>query len=427
MDIVRGGQISRKSFLAGGVGVAAAPYLAGLQSGDASAETAESDRPPVDDYPLVKAGLWVRGPNLKDSAGNFQARQEHAAAVLDGFVYLIGGFVPIRPAPEPTANNPEPFPFAGTGEMIVYTPSDRPAVGSARPGRWVTLPAGSSFPHADAHHVMAATHLGRIWAFGGHSGPFSPTDAVFVFTPDGKNTPDGTWSAVRRSDGTACRANDPGRLRLPSRRAAGAAVSVGNRIYVLGGVVPFPASPDPVNQAIRTTDSVIYLDTKRFPLTWRRAPSMRERREHFNVVFADGRLWVFQGRNERTTHMRGVESLAPAVPVWRREQDAPVGAGANVLARIGRRVYSFGGEFIASNITGTLTSSQFFDLDSRSWSRLQTRKRAEPLDASGADSKHGTYGAVIVEDGKHKLMSPGGAATAWFDPMSKVHVFLPHG
>ena len=105
--------------------------------------------------------------------------------------------------------------------------------------------------------------------------------------------------------------------------------------------------------------------------------------------------------------------------------ESSFGASANVLGRIGRRVYSFGGEFIASNISGTVTASQFFDLDTRSWSRLQPTVQTTPLDATGADNKHGTYGAVIRENGQEKVISPGGAATAWFDPMSKVHIFTP--
>ena len=182
---------------------------------------------------------------------------------------------------------------------------------------------------------------------------------------------------------------------------------------------------DPANLRISVRS---YLDTTKFPLTWRRAPALRESREHFNAVYADGRIWVFQGRNERSTHLRSVESLAVDDGHgggWRKEQDAPFGAGANVLGRIGRRVYSFGGEFIASNVTGTVTSSQFFNLDTRSWSRLETTTKKAPLDAAGADNKHGTYGVVITENGQEKILSPGGASTAWFDPMSKVHVFTP--
>ncbi len=34
---------------------------------------------------------------------------------------------------------------------------------------------------------------------------------------------------------------------------------------------------------------------------------------------------------------------------------------------------------------------------------------------------------TIVENGVPKILAPGGAATAWFDPMSKVHVFTPPG
>ena len=388
-----------------------------VRPGDARAadalDTGRGPERPISAYPLVTGGVWSRGQNLRDAAGRYQARQEHAAAVLNGFVYLIGGFVPIQPPPAPTENTPEPFLFVGTGEILVYTPLGHPASGPAVPGGWVSLPPESSFPHESMHHINAVAHRGEIWAFGGHAGPFTPTRGVFVFTPRSATDPRGTW---RHLD-----------LELPEARSAGAAVSAGNRIYLLGGVVPSPNSPDPINRSIRTTTSVIYLDTTESPLRWRTAPAMHERREHFNAVYADGRIWVFQGRNERSTHLRGVESMAVRRHGggWRKEQDAPFGASANVLGRIGRRVYSFGGEFIASNISGTVISSQFFDLDTRSWSRLRTTVRTTPLDASGADSKHGTYGAVIAENGRQKIISPGGAATAWFDPMSKVHVFEP--
>src|SRR6266567_9556742 len=107
-----------------------------------------------------------------------------------------------------------------------------------------------------------------------------------------------------------CITSTPSRTGARFGRSAGAAVSVGNRIYLIGGVVPSPNSPDPINRSISTTASVIYLDTTESPLRWRTAPSLRESREHFNAVYADGRTWVFQGRNERSTHLRGVESLA---------------------------------------------------------------------------------------------------------------------
>jgi hypothetical protein len=150
-------------------------------------------------------------------------------------------------------------------------------------------------------------------------------------------------------------------------------VSFGDRIYLMGGVVPFEGSPDPVNQSIRTTASVLSLDTTSFPLRWVEAPALHESREHFNAVVVDGRIWLFQGRSEASTHMRGVESMRPGHGGWRKE----------------------------------------------------TTVETTPLDATGADAKHGTYGVTIVEEGVAKILAPGGAATAWFDPMSRVHVFVP--
>lgn len=386
-------------------------------------EQTGNDEParPVSSYPLKVGGTWVRGANLRDAQGRLQARQEHAAVNLNGFVYLIGGFVPIQPPPTPTENNPEPFPFEGTGEILAYTP-----VGHASPypqGAWQSLPATSSFPRPAMHHIQAVSHQGRIWALGGHAGPFAPTDGIFVFTPNGPDDPAGSWTQINASDGGPC--SGSGCFTLPVPRSAGAAVSMGNRIYLMGGVVPTPNSPDPVNMSIGTTHSVIYVDTSQYPLTWQTAQPMHTGREHFNATVYGGRIWVFQGRNEISTHLRAVESLDPGDEDWTDEEEAPVGASANILARVGDQVYSFGGEFIASNITGTLTASQVFDLSTRSWSRLQTTIETAPLDATGADNKHGTYGLTFVEGGVTRIMAPGGASTAWFAPMSRVHIFTP--
>ena len=413
--------ITRSALLAGVAAMATGLLFArpALANED---DRAGENRRPVASYPLQEHGTWERGANLRDSEGRLQARQEHAAVNHNGFVYLIGGFVPIQPPPAQTENNPEPFPFFGTGEILVYTPVGHPS--PYAPGTWHSLEKGSSFPRGSMHHIVAVSHKGRIWALGGHAGPFEPTAGVFVFTPRNENDPNGTWTQVRVSDGKPC-GNGDECLRLPEERSAGAGVSVGNRIYLMGGVVDFTNSPDPVNESIQTTASVIYLDTTQFPLTWVQSAPMRTRREHFNATVFEGRIFVFQGRNEVSTHLRKAESFDVKNDDWSDEEEAPVGSGANILSRIGDQVYSFGGEFIASNITGTLTASQVFDIPSRSWSRLKTTVRTAPLDASGADNKHGTYGITFEENGVSKIMAPGGASTAWFAPMSKVHIFTP--
>jgi hypothetical protein len=200
-------KITRKTFLVGTGSLVASPLLANPTGG--AGGDRHPDGPPVSAYPIITGGTWVRGANLKDAQGRFQARQEHAAVVLNGFVYLIGGFVPIQPPPQPTENNPEPFAFEGTGEVLVYTPQGQPALPPAVPGQWVSLPSRSSFPLPDMHHIVAVSHRGRIWAFGGHAGPFAPTDGVFVFTPEHPGSPVGTWSPVRVADGRPCRPGEP--------------------------------------------------------------------------------------------------------------------------------------------------------------------------------------------------------------------------
>ena len=379
---------------------------------------------PVANFPTIQGGVWSRGANLVDRRGRFQPRQEHAAVELNGFVYLIGGFVPPPRPPRPTPNEPEPFPFVGTGQVQVYTPRGHPAAPRARQGRWAPLSRRSSFPREEKHHIVAVTHKGEIWAFGGHAGEFRPTSDVYVFRPRSRRSPDGRWRRVRADNGQACQ-RPADCLRLPSARAAGAAVSIGDRIYLMGGVEPYPNSPDPVNFSIRTTSSVLVLDTSQRPLRFEPAPALGQSREHFNAIVAQGRIWVFHGRNEISTRLAGVESWAPGEPAWRAEPDAPVGTSANVLAAVRDCVYSFGGEFTASNVTGTLNASQVFHLPTRTWRRLETQTRKRPRDASGATTKHGTYGVVFRERGATRIMAPGGASTAWFDPMSKVHVFTP--
>lgn len=371
---------------------------------------------------VIKGGQWVRIANLKDAQGRFQARQEHSAVELNGFVYLIGGFIPAVPEPKGTEEDPEPFRYTATREILAYVP----ASGGAREGKWVSLDPSGWFPKENYHHIMSVAHQGRIWSLGGHNGiRWFPSDTVFVFTPKSSTDPNGTWSQVRVADGGPCHPPADTCLKLPEPRAAGTAVSLGTSIYVLGGVVFNYGARDPINESVRTTATVWRLDTTHFPLRWQPVPQMRDRREHFNAVTYRGRIWVFLGRNEVSTHMRSAESWAPGDAAWRREPDAPIGASANILARVGDCVYSFGGEFIASNVTGTVSEAQAFHLPSRSWRLVDSTFAKQPFDATGATSKHGTYGLTFTENGVTKIMAPGGANLAWFSPMSRVHVFVP--
>lgn len=132
--------------------------------------------------------------------------------------------MPVQPPPEPTEDDPEPFRFTPTDEVLAYTPAGHPSGGDA--ARWRSLSDASRFPHVEYHHIMSVAHEGRIWSIGGHAGDFDPQDTVYVFTPDGMDTADGSWSAVLTSDGAPCDPAADECLKLPKARAAGAAVSM---------------------------------------------------------------------------------------------------------------------------------------------------------------------------------------------------------
>ncbi|HHY93504.1 MAG TPA: hypothetical protein GX513_00625 [Firmicutes bacterium] len=121
-----------------------------------------------------------------------------AAVLLDGTVYLFGGWDGSRSLDQVLAFHPD--------TAIVETLP-------------VRLPSGR-------HHVAAAAHDGRIWLFGGQAGTV-PLDDVLLFTPGREGQPPSLQQV--------------GRLPRPVSRAG--AVSWGGELYVLGGFGSGGASP----------------------------------------------------------------------------------------------------------------------------------------------------------------------------------------
>ena len=112
------------------------------------------------------------------------ARSEMRAAVVDGIIYVPGG-------------------FGGLTSFEAYDPAN---------DSWTEL---APMPEP-AHHLMVAGHSGKVFVFGG--GPdmsWQATASIFVYDPAAE-----TWTA-----GGA----------MPERRMSGEAVSLGDFIYLVGG------------------------------------------------------------------------------------------------------------------------------------------------------------------------------------------------
>ena len=107
--------------------------------------------------------------------------------------------MPIRPDPDPTEEDPEPFRFTPTNEMLVYVPAGHAAAEDGAAGEWRVLDRESWFPHDTYHYMMAAIHDGEIWAIGGHYGDFDPVDTLHIFRPGGEDDPNGAWRKIDAS------------------------------------------------------------------------------------------------------------------------------------------------------------------------------------------------------------------------------------
>ena len=164
--------------------------------------------PPSEVVPDLNKGLWVSGPNLPSS------RQDAAAAVLGGRIYLVGGFGPhdrqmdttlvLEPLPAQLYLPNAPLPvIVGSGQSAGPTPNPRL-------GEWVSA---APIPVA-VDHAAAAELGGFLYVVGGRQG---------------RRVSGGLWRYDPVSDvWTALAA-------MPIRRYQPTAQAVNGKLFVIGG------------------------------------------------------------------------------------------------------------------------------------------------------------------------------------------------
>lgn len=256
------------------------------------------------------------------------ARSEHPAAVVGDEVVVAGGFIEV-----------------GVGRTGVT-----PTVEAYAPetDTWHAL---LDLPEA-RHHGMSAAVGQRLFFMGGYTPAGDPSASVWELV-------EGEW--VDRGA-------------LPTPVAAGAAVTMGESIFVIGGVpegnvyrydiqddtwaaVPAPDTPREHVAAV-ALDGEIWAIAGRwegeiFDTTeiynpdarlWRAGPSLLEARSGFGAVVIDGSIFVAGGEVfspdealdsvERLEHFRGQ---------WEVIQSLPHGLHGNPLVAIGTEIYLPGG------------------------------------------------------------------------------------
>ncbi|HVK03097.1 MAG TPA: kelch repeat-containing protein [Armatimonadaceae bacterium] len=221
---------------------------------------------------------WTRLPDLP------APRTEVAAAEFQGLLVVAGGYDAAG---------------ASSASVVAFSPTPR---------RWdaiTSLPAGRN-------HLALASVAGRLFAVAGYGPPDNnPAPTTDLWEYDAA-------AFVWRS-----------RAPLPLARAAHAAVALGGKLYVVGGVGPSAAvtlSYDPV------VDS------------WsQRAPIPTEREHLAAAPLPGGRLLAVGGR-VGVTNLAAAEIYDPAQDRWQAAAALPLARSGLTAATVNGQVYVTGGE-----------------------------------------------------------------------------------
>jgi len=262
---------------------------------------------PQDCAPDALDALGGAGPGTWDSLVPLPiARTELSAAVVDGMLYVGGGRDPTDAAER----------------FFAYDP--------------VADSWDERAPHPLAlHHAPMAAHAGLVFTLGGYLSPgFSPSGEVFAYDP--------------MTDSWAPRAP------MPEARGAGGAATIGDRIYVIGGVGP--------GNSLRA--AVLIYD----PIAddWSSGMDMPTPREHLAVATLDGLVYAAGGRMfSAASNSDVLEAYDPVANSWSSLSPMPTARGgiAGAALEVAGLLFVFGGE---SNAL-TFRASEAYDPGSDTW------------------------------------------------------------
>lgn len=226
---------------------------------------------------LAQPGQWLARAPMPTP------RQETTPAVLNGRIYLPGG-------------------FNASAQAVTTVEAYDPATNT-----WSTPPP---LPEI-LHHYGLATVGGRMYLLGGYTGnSFTPTNRAYVFIPDSN-----LWRRIAN---------------MPVARGAHAAVEFGGRIYLFGGITNIGDS--------RRTDMYNPLTD-----TYTNLAQMPTAREHLAAARIDSLIYVVGGRIGATNN-NVLEAYSPVSNRWYTKAPMPTARGGLAASALYGRLYVCGGE-----------------------------------------------------------------------------------
>jgi N-acetylneuraminic acid mutarotase len=234
-------------------------------------------------------------------------RSEFAAAVIDDWIYVVGG-------------------FGGLAQVDCFHPAT---------GTWATAP---DLP-VGVHHVGVASLDGKLYAAGGYTEGGPATAILWAYEPEA-----GKWAE---------------RAPMNTSRGALGLVALDGKLYAIGGATEQLGGP--VTGAVEIYD----------PLTdtWEPGAEMPTPREHLAVAAGDGRIFAVGGRangDEDDTLAAAAEAYDPATDSWETLPPLPTPRGGVSGAYTSDHMIAFGGE----RGTTTFDTVEAFDVDTGTWVEL---------------------------------------------------------
>lgn len=220
---------------------------------------------------------------------------------------------------------------------------------------WSSAP---DLPGAAVENAAATTWNGKLYVFGGSTGPFSgAVDNAHVFDPATQQ-----WNPLAP---------------LPTARGGATASVLAGSIYVCGGMDGSGASLATVERYDPGSDS------------WSTLADMSTRRDNPGSAALDGKIFVFGGRIRESSGtttdgtLSSVEAYDPGTDSWSPCAPMPTGRRAVVVGVLNGRALVIGGERTPSG--GAFDECEEYDPIADTWRSL----------APISTGRHGAAGAAI--------------------------------
>src|SRR5213592_3215631 len=213
-----------------------------------------------------------------------------------------------------------------------------------------------------SHHVSFTEYKGKIYAFGGfvppESGPpaWVPIDNAWEYDPATDN-----WKALAP---------------LPTKCGSPVAVTVGDKMYVIGGATTLPGSAA-VHPARPHYSVAAVEEYDPAANTWRARAPIPTPRNHATAGVVNGKVYVIGGRvgaafiSAGSSNVDVVEEYDPAADTWGSARAKMPSARSAMASGVhGGRIYVTGGEGQTAQMMYTFRALEAYDPASNRWTLL---------------------------------------------------------